>query len=84
MHGDYHTSSSFLSITTDIISSMRNRSTQKDLPATNQLSMLIFLMISSIDGTARSLGESVVLSLPSLDCRQKLNGTYKQTHLIGT
>ena len=84
MHGDYHTSSSFLSITTDIISSTRNQSTQKHPPATNQLSMLIFLMISSINSTARSLGESVVLSLPSLDCRQKLNGTYKQTHLIRT
>ena len=83
MHDDYHTSSSSLSITTDIISSMRNQSTQKHLPATNQLSMLIFLMISSIDSTARSLGKSMVLSLPSLDCRQKLNSTYKQTHLIG-
>ena len=69
MHGDYHTSSSFLSITTDIISSTRNQSTQKHLLAMNQLSMLIFLMISLINSTARSLDESMVLSLPSLDCR---------------
>ena len=82
MHGDYHISSSFLSITTNIISSIRNQSTQKHPLAINQLSILIFLMISSINSTARSLGKSMILSLPNLDYRQKLNSTYKQTHLI--